>query len=195
MDFVLPLIWLLLVVGGWLFLVRCAVQAAADRQAQRKADPAWVLRRQKRGETFDTFREGIRGVQVPDRILHAVYDRLSNGTFWLSGFPVRATDSLHDVYGIGDPGNPDVDLLIREVAARCGLEVVPSQCHWALPLTAGALAVYLAAIQAESAAKHASEVLLRPADGSGGDMESLLRPVAASHAPTDSELLRLSGER
>jgi hypothetical protein len=195
MEILLELVLPLFVLGGIVVWILSLVTPTVGREPRSVREPERLLRWQRRGETFETFREGINGVQVPDRILRAVYNRLSNGTFWRRGFPVRATDSLRDVYGIGDPGNPDVDLLIRDIAAQCGLNVVPSESHWARPVTAGALAVYLAAIQAESAAKHASEVLLRSADGSADERESLLRPVAESSTDSSSDLLRPCDER
>src|SRR5436305_992756 len=106
MEILLELVLPLFVFSGVIVWILSLVTPTVGRESQSVREPERVLRWQRRGESFETFCKGINGVRVPDRILRAVYDRLSNGTFWLRGFPVRATDSLHDVYGIGDPGNP-----------------------------------------------------------------------------------------
>ena len=149
------------------------------------------LRRARVLDTYQMFADYFRPLNTPDRIVACVYNKLANDIFWKKRFPVRPEDRLDAVYAI-EAGGMERDLLIRELAERCGFAVVPSEPGEPPPQTVRDLVLYLSAVFAEQLPRHDRETLLR-ATGPGSP-EVLLQLVAGSNSSDPSSLLR-PGER
>jgi hypothetical protein len=74
------------------------------------------------GENFDTF-HSLLAPTVPQEVSRAVYLKFQQ---WWSGtvheFPVRAEDTIADVYGMVDE---DLDDAVQEVLSECGRRLPP----------------------------------------------------------------------
>ena len=93
-------------------------------------------------------------------------------------------DSLEHVFAVGPESPNDLDLLIRELAGRCGYAVVPSEWNMPAPTTVEDLVHYLAALYMQNVPERDKTMLLRSSAPAAD--ESLLHPMNAARSDTDS---------
>jgi len=167
-----------------LIVVALVAALAGIATAFSRADMQHTLRRERAADTSQMFKNYFAPANVPDRVLEVVYMKLSNEIFWGKRFPVRPMDSLEYVYAVGPECPNDLDLLIRELADRCGFGVVPSEVGLPLPTSVEDLVMYLAALYNDNMPKKDKSTLLRSSENEGE--QSFLRPISGSRSDADS---------
>ena|SRR5579863_4606965 len=173
---------LLAAAGAFLCLPVLIVQEAVrSRRHQR------TFREGRKGETYQDFARPFQRRDIPEHILQKTYETFSHEIFWPNKFPSRPSDSLSNVYRLGQPGGLDRDLVIHDLAERCGLKVIASTLK-PPPATVEELIYVLASLYNAKAGERDRTTLLRPAGGPDIPSETLLRP-AKGQCETDPEIL------
>ena len=186
--------WILLSAVPLLILTLVAAVAGAFLWsvglALSRTDQQSRLRREREGDDYGMFRARFAGQEVPEIVIAAVYDHLSNRVFVGPGFPVRPTDSLREVFDIGPEGSNDLDLLIRSLAERTQAQYVSRLSTEAPPSTVADLVIHIARMPRTAVAAD-SQTLLRSTTTVD---ENLLRSTIGASLERDDQLLRPTEE-
>jgi len=153
-----------------------------------RTDLQHKLRRERTQDNYGMFAEYFKPGRAPEQVVKCVYDKLANEIFLKKRFPVRPADSLESVFAIGPEGTNDLDLLIHELAGRCGFAATPRDRKTNPPSTVEGLVLYLATQYSDNtperdkatllrvARPESNDTLLHPAQNTRSDQEELVRP-------------------
>ena len=145
------------------------------------------LQRERTGEGFDEFMMWFEKHRLPRGAIRETYRELTGGRIGFRGIPIRADDSLVDLFGLYTPHGPDLNLLVTRILRRCGVTLPRKDADFGTPRTVEDLVLLIARLCARYLPVDDKDRLVRPAEA---PPESLLRPATVGRAEDSSLLLR-----